>query len=270
MVEKTTSAPPSVRERNAVLITGAAKRIGAALARDLGRAGFPVAVHYHRSQADAEVLVSEIVADGGDAVAVGADLASETEVAALVGSARDALGPLGCLINNASVFDGDTPETATRETWDRHMEVNLRAPFVLTQSFAAQVPETDAEDGSSACVINVIDQRVFNLTPYFTTYTLSKYALWGMTQTLARALAPRVRVNAIGPGPTLPSYRQSDEQFREQWLSTPLERAVSPAEICAAARFILDAPALTGQMIALDSGQHLGWAPPEGDAAIQE
>ena len=180
-----------------------------------------------------------------------------------IARAAEALGPLDCLVNNASRFDYDAVDSVTRESWDSHMETNLRAPFVLTQRFAATLPE--AAHGN---VINLLDQRVWNLTPHFMSYTLSKAGLWTLTRTLALALAPRIRVNAIGPGPTLPSARQTEEQFRRQAESTPLGRAATPEEICAAIRFILAAPAMTGQMIGLDGGQHLGWAPP-GRGAVE-
>jgi NAD(P)-dependent dehydrogenase (short-subunit alcohol dehydrogenase family) len=167
-----------------------------------------------------------------------------------------------CLVNNASVFETDTATTVTRESWDAHMETNLRAPFVLMQAFAAALP-----DGAQGNVVNIIDERVWNLTPYFVSYTVSKVGLWALTQTMALALAPRIRVNAIGPGPTLPSPRQSAAQFERQWAAMPLRRGTTPAEICAALRFILAAPAMTGQMIALDGGRHLGWTHP--GAAIE-
>jgi len=236
------------------LVTGAARRIGAAIAADLAANGWAVAIHYNTSAEDAAQLAETIGAGGGTAVTLQADLSREDAIAGFVGRAEDALGPLTCLVNNASVFENDIPETVTRESWDLHMQVNLRAPFVLTQAFARQLP-----DGIEGNVVNILDQRVWNLTPYFTTYTLSKAGLWTLTRTLAMALAPRVRVNAIGPGPTLPSARQSDEQFIRQWASLPLGRAVMPDEIVDALRFILDAPSVTGQMIAVDGGQHMGW-----------
>ena len=238
------------------LITGAAQRIGRAVALRLARDGWAVAVHYNRSAEAALAVVDAIIAAGGQAVALPADLAKEDEVLTLVPRAMDALGPLGCLINNASLFEHDTPLTSTRASWDAHMETNLRAPFVLTQSLAAQLPED-----SEGLVINIIDQRVWNLTPHFTTYTLSKAALWTLTQTLALALAPRLRVNAIGPGPTLPSPRQTDAQFAQQCAAMPLRRGTSPDEIAEAVRFIIRSPSMTGQLIALDGGQHLCWAP---------
>jgi NAD(P)-dependent dehydrogenase (short-subunit alcohol dehydrogenase family) len=240
----------------AALITGSAQRIGRAIALELAADGWAVAIHYRRSAAAAEELAAQIGATGGQAVALAADLVRESETVGLIPAAARALGPLGLLVNNASVFENDHALSATRETWDRHLETNLRAPFVLMQEFARQLP-ADRE----GAIINIVDERVWNLTPHFVSYTLSKAALWTLTQTMALALAPRIRVNAIGPGPTLPSPRQSDEQFRRQYEAMPLRRGTTPQEIAAAVRFILAAPAMTGQMIALDGGQHLGWAP---------
>lgn len=245
----------TVATAHTVLVTGAGRRIGRAIALDLAAAGAAVAVHYNRSNKAAAAVVAEIEAGGGKAAAVQADLMDEKAAATLVGRAANAVGPLDCLINNASVFEDDNPRTATRQTWDTHMQVNVRAPFLLTQAFAAQLA-----DGVEGHVINLIDQRVWNVTPYFTSYTVSKVALWGLTQNLALALAPNIRVNAIGPGPTLPSVHQTTEQFRRQWSKLPLKRQVQPEEICRAVRFLLDAPSVTGQMIVLDGGQHLGWA----------
>lgn len=250
---------------NTALVTGAAKRIGRAVAIDLAAHGWAVAVHYHGSAADAANTVAEIKAAGGRAVALSADLSDEDETAALIPAAAEALGPLTCLVNNASLFESDTLATVTRESWHGHMQVNLRAPMLLTQCFARQRPKS-----ASGNVVNIIDQRVWNLTPNFVSYTVSKAALWTLTQTMAMALAPDVRVNAIGPGPTLPSARQTDEQFRRQWSNVPLSRPVDPREICEAVRFLLDAPSVTGQMIALDGGQHLGWAPPSRTAGPEE
>ncbi|MBN4016223.1 SDR family oxidoreductase [Rhodospirillaceae bacterium AH-315-P19] len=242
------------------LVTGAGQRIGRAIALDLARHGWRVALHYHHSPEAAQSLAEEIQQAGSTVVLLKADLADEAETAELVPRAIKALGPLGLLVNNASVFELDTMATATRQSWDAHMEVNLRAPFVLSQAFAnALPPETHGN------IINLIDQRVWNLTPHFISYTLSKAGLWTLTQTMALALAPRIRVNAIGPGPTLPSQRQTAEQFSHQAAKMPLGRGTTPEEICAALRFLLAAPAMTGQMMALDGGQHLGWAPPPNE-----
>jgi NAD(P)-dependent dehydrogenase (short-subunit alcohol dehydrogenase family) len=245
----------SPRLPRAALVTGGGRRIGRAIALDLARLGFAVAVHCRHSAAEADEVAAEIVAMGGTAAVLPADLEREDQVQALVGRAETALGPLGLLVNNASVFEKDDALGADRASWDLHMEVNLRAPFVLTQEFARRLPE-----GGEGLVVNLLDQRVWNLTPHFTSYTLSKAALWAATQTLALALAPSIRVVGIGPGPALPSARQTDAQFAAQVAGLPLERGTSPDEVCRTLRFLLSTPSITGQMIALDGGQHLGWA----------
>ena len=239
------------------LVTGGSKRIGRAIALGLAEAGFDVAVHFHTSAAEASATVEAITARGRRGVALGADLACEDEVARLVPAAVEALGPIGVLVNNASTFERDEWHDATRVSWDAHLEANLRAPFVLTQALAHALP-ADAE----GAVINLLDQRVWNLTPHFVSYTVSKAGLWALTQTLALALAPRIRVNGIGPGPTLPSTRQSEAQFARQCASVPLGRGTTPEEVARAVQAILALPSMTGQMIALDGGQHLHWASP--------
>ncbi|HWI26840.1 MAG TPA: SDR family oxidoreductase [Stellaceae bacterium] len=249
----------------AALVTGAAKRIGRVLALTLARDGWAVAVHHHRSHDEADAVIAEIAAEGGRAVALAADLAREAESAALLPRAVEALGPLGLLVNNASVFEEDSAPGATRASWDRHIEVNLRAPFVLMQHFARLLP-AEAE----GAIVNILDERVWKLTPYFVSYTVSKAGLWSLTQSLALAFAPRIRVNGIGPGPTLPSPRQSEAQFQRQQEMMPLKRGTTPEEIADALRFILSAPAMTGQMIALDGGQHLGWAQAAGRPSVEE
>jgi NAD(P)-dependent dehydrogenase (short-subunit alcohol dehydrogenase family) len=243
--------------RNA-LVTGGAKRIGQAIALNLASHGWGVAIHYLESRDDALATVAKIEAAGGRATAIRADLSIEDETAGLIAKATEAIGPLDCLVNNASQFERDDAETVTRASWDRHLETNLRAPFVLMQNFAKALTAQTSDD-SAGCIINMIDERVWNLTPHFVSYTLSKSALWTLTQTLALAFAPNIRVNAIGPGPTLPSPRQDEAQFARQATSTPLGRGTRPEEICDAVRFILAAPSMTGQMIALDGGQHLSW-----------
>jgi len=243
--------------KGVALVTGAAKRIGRATALALAEDGYDVAVHYGSSKSDADAVVAAIVAKGRRAVAIAADLSHEAETQKLVAAATKALGPLICLVNNASLFERDEALTVTRESWDAHFETNLRAPFVLMQEFARQLP---AE--TNGAIVNIVDERVWNLTPHFVSYTLSKAGLWTLTQVMAMALAPRIRVNGIGPGPTLPSPRQSAEQFARQQASVPLQHGATPEEIAAAVRFILSSGAMTGQMIALDGGQHLGWAQP--------
>lgn len=239
----------------AALVTGAARRIGREIALDLARSGFALAVHYSGSAAEAEQVAARIRAEGGTAVTLCADLSREADMAALVAQAEAAIGTLGVLVNNASTFERDEALTATRDSWDLHMEVNLRAPFVLMQDFARRLP-AEAE----GVIVNLLDERVWSLTPHFTTYTLSKAGLWTLTQTLALALAPRIRVVGIGPGPALPSARQTPEQFAAQYGAVPLGRPTSPEEIAAAVRFALTSRSFTGQMIALDGGQHLQWA----------
>jgi len=250
------------------LVTGAGKRLGRAMALELARRGYDVAVHYATSRDEAEAVAHEITGMGQRAVAVQADLLVEDEVQGLLPKAVEALGaPVTCLINNASVFEYDNIQTATRESWDRHMESNLRAPFVLTQAMAAQVPEPEAcemgEPVARGLVINMIDQRVRKLTPEFMTYTLAKMGLWAFTQTAAQALAPRVRVNAIGPGPTLKGHRQSESHFQRQRQTTVLNRGANAADIVAALAYFMDAPAVTGQLLCVDGGQHLGWQTPD-------
>ena len=238
--------------RPVVLITGGARRIGRAIALDLARAGWTVAVHFRNSKADAEALVASIGVEGGAAIALQGDLAKPEDVQSLVPRCRDAVGAPVCLINNASEFLVDTFETVTRDQWDTHLDINLKAPVFLAQSLFLNLP-----DGAQGNVINIIDQRVWRLTPDFFSYTISKAGLWTATRTLAQAMAPRVRVNAIGPGPVLKSVHQTDAEFAAEAASTLLKIGPKPEEIAAAVRFILEAKALTGQMIALDGGQHL-------------
>jgi NAD(P)-dependent dehydrogenase (short-subunit alcohol dehydrogenase family) len=245
----------------AALVTGGAKRLGRAMALALAEAGFDVAVHYASSSAEAGETAEAIRALGRRSTTLRADLAREEDVAELVPAARSALGPLGVLVNNASVFERDEWHDATRQSWDAHLAPNLRAPFVLSQALARGLPP-EAE----GVVVNMLDQRVWSLTPHFTSYTVSKSALWTLTRTLALALAPRIRVNGIGPGPALPSPRQTAEQFERQCRSVPLRRGTSPGEVAAALIAILSLPSMTGQMIALDGGQHLQWAPSGGEA----
>ena len=236
------------------LVTGAAKRLGRAIALKLAENGWDIAIHCHHSKGEGEATAAEIRKLGRRAAVVEADLTREEEVERIVPAATHALGPLTCLVNNASAFEMDKVDTATRESWDRHMETNLRAPLVLSQAFARQLP-AEAEGN----IVNMLDQRVWKLTPYFLSYTVAKMGLWTLTRTLALALAPRIRVNGIGPGPTMPSPRQSPEQFQAQTAAVPLGHGATPEEIAAGVLFILSAPSMTGQMIALDGGEHLGW-----------
>ncbi len=249
------------------LVTGAGARLGRAMALYLADRGHDVAIHYASSADGAEDVAALIRAKGRQAVTLQADLLTEAAAHSLVDRAVQALGPLTVLINNASIFEHDTIASATRTSWDRHIDSNLRAPFVLTQHFAAQVPDPvmdgRGEPVAQGLIVNMLDQRVHKLTPEFMTYTLAKMGLWALTRTAAQGLAPRVRVNGIGPGPTLQGARQSDDHFNRQRAATVLERGADPDDICAALGYLLDAKAVTGQMIAVDGGQHLAWQTPD-------
>ncbi|MCO8143967.1 SDR family oxidoreductase [Rhodovulum tesquicola] len=250
------------------LVTGGARRLGRAMALHLAARGFDVAIHYAASADAAEAVAGEIRARGQHAVALQADLLDEDAAAALVGRAAEALGgPLTVLVNNASIFEYDNIHTASRESWDRHIGSNLRAPFLLTQAFAHQAPDHGICEGgeplASGLVINMIDQRVLKPTPEFMTYTIAKMGLWAFTRTAAQALAPAIRVNAIGPGPTLRGGRQSEDHFARQRAATILRRGADPDEICAALDYFLDARSVTGQLLCVDGGQHLSWQTPD-------
>lgn len=250
------------------LVTGAGHRLGRAMALYLGQRGYDVAVHYASSEAPAQKVVAELRAMGRHAEAIQADLLDISAMETLLPRAATALqGQITCLINNASIFEYDTIETATRDSWDRHVNSNLRAPFVLTQAMAAQnlAPMTDqaGEPMSAGVIVNMIDQRVRKMTPEFMTYSLAKMGLWSLTQTTAQALAPAIRVNAIGPGPTLQGSRQSQAHFDAQRAATVLGRGANTADITAALGYFLDAPAVTGQLVCVDGGQHLGWETPD-------
>lgn len=252
MASETRATEPAAS--GVALITGAARRIGRAIALDLARHGWRIAIHYRRSEAEAEALAAEIHSLGVQAVAIAADLADGDAARALVTRCRDALGAPTCLVNNASEFLLDTVATLDPDTWDKHLDINLKAPVFLAKELYLHLP-----DGIEGNVINIIDQRVWNLTPEFFSYTISKAGLWTATRTLAQALAPRVRVNAIGPGPVLASVHQTPAEFAAECASTLLGRGPRAEEIPATVRFILSARSMTGQMIALDGGQHLLW-----------
>jgi len=247
------------------LVTGGSVRIGRGIAIRLAQEGWSVAVHYDSAADAANATVKEIRAKGGQAFAFKADFRNEDETHNLIPQIGSQLGEVTCLVNNASVFEEDNIKNVSRKTWDIHMEVNLWAPLVLSQVLRSNLT-TNAQGN----IINIVDQRVENLTPHFLSYTVSKSALWTLTQTLAGALAPHIRVNAVGPGPTLPSNRQSAIDFDNQVATVPLKRAVEVSEICDAIVFILQTPSLTGQLINVDSGQHLGWAFFDSDSKLTE
>lgn len=247
---------PRPGTRGAALVTGAARRIGRAIGLKLARAGFDIAIHHHESDADARSLAEDVRALGRRAALVRADLTDEAQVRDVVPRAVAALGPLTALVNNASVFHDDRVGDLARAGWDLHIETNLRAPIVLAEAFAAQAP-----DGSA--IVNLLDQKVLKPDPRFFSYSLSRAGLWWATQTLAQALAPRIRVNGVGPGPTLPSIHQTDEAFAAEARGTLLQRPGDPEAVADAVLWLIDAPLTTGQMIAVDGGQHLAWRTPD-------
>jgi len=240
--------------KGAILITGAGKRIGSEIATFLGTDGYDIAVHYNTSRDEAEQVAERIRKGGSKAVTLKADLRNEAEAKALVRAAGEKLAtPLTGLVNNAAAFIEDTLETFSGESFAANMETNLKAPMMLSQAFAASLP-----GGVGGAIINIIDQRVLGLSGGFLTYTLSKHALFTLTRLLAVELGPRIRVNGIGPGPTLPSVYQAEGDFAKEVETLPLKRGPTPKEIAVAVKFLLQTPAMTGQMIALDGGQHLG------------
>ncbi len=241
-----------------VLVTGAAKRLGRIIALELARAGWNVGLHYHGSAKEAKATAAEIRGLGGKVALLAADFAKEKDVAGLIGRAAKELGPLTALINSASLFENDDWKSASRKSWDAHMDINLRAPFFLSQLFAKQLPK-----GERGNIINIIDQRVLKPTPQFISYSLSKAGLYWLTTTLAQALGPRIRVNAVGPGPTIRNLRQSEKDFARQRKATLLQHGAEPGDVAAAILYLLDAPSVTGQMIAVDGGQHLAWQTPD-------
>jgi NAD(P)-dependent dehydrogenase (short-subunit alcohol dehydrogenase family) len=245
-------------ERRVALVTGGAKRVGAAIVRALAVEGYAVVIHCNASRDEAEALAQDIREHGGRAAVVTADLASPEAVAGLMTDAARAFDPPTLLVNNASVFLNDTLATIDVPTWNRQFSVNIRAPSVLAGDFARLLPA-----GEEGAIVNIVDQRVLKLTPQFYSYTLSKAALHAATTTMAQALAPRIRVNAVGPGPVLPNVHDGDAMFRQEVAGTPLGRAVPPEDIAAAVVYLAGARSVTGQMIAVDSGQNIGWRTPD-------
>jgi NAD(P)-dependent dehydrogenase (short-subunit alcohol dehydrogenase family) len=243
--------------RGAALVTGAGRRIGQALALEAARAGYDVAVHCRGPADEARETIAAVLALGRQALAVSADLVDEDQVAGLIAQTAP-LGPLTLLVNSASSFQDDRVGSLDRGLWDSHIETNLRAPIVLAQAFATALPA-----GLEGLIVNIVDQRVWRPNPQFFSYSLSKAGLWWATQTLAQALAPRIRVNAIGPGPTLPNIHQTPGEFEAEAAGTLLQRAATPDDVTAALRYLIDARAVTGQMIAVDAGQHLAWRTPD-------
>ena len=242
------------KDDRTVLVTGAARRLGRIIALDLAAGGWRVGVHYRASAAEAAGLVAEIERNGGRAAALAADLDRLDALPKLIADCAASLGAPSCLINNAARFERDTLATLDGATWQAQLDVNLRAPVFLTQAFARTLP-----DGMEGNVINIVDQKVLRLTPDYFSYTIAKAALWSATQMMAQALAPKIRVNAIAPGPVLKHEGQSQSAFERECGATPLQRAVSAADVAGAVRFLIETPSITGQVIALDSGQHLAF-----------
>lgn len=247
---------------SAALVTGGARRLGKAMALGLAKRGINIAVHYSGSVVEAEATAEEIRALGVKAVTLQANLLDADQTKNLVQRASDGLGQnLDVLINSASIFKYDSLKSSTQETWDMNIDSNLRAPFVLTQEFARQVPKATRQDNgemiANACIVNMIDQRVKKLTSEYMSYTIGKMGLWAFTQTSARSLGPNIRVNGIGPGSTMQGAEQSDEQFLEHRLGSVLQRGANPEDIVRTMNFLLDSPAFTGQLLCIDGGQHL-------------
>tara|TARA_A100001011_G_scaffold198767_1_gene207018 strand:- start:131 stop:919 length:789 start_codon:yes stop_codon:yes gene_type:complete len=254
---------------DSALITGAATRIGRAMALNLAKQGVDLVVHYMNSKIEAQEVVELARSAGVMAYAIKADLLNDKEVEGLISKAVARLQkPLNILINNASIFEYDNIGSVSIESWERHIGSNLKAPLFLIQQFSKQVTSNDTQDQNkeslpTANIVNIVDQRVMKRTPEFISYTIAKVGLWTLTQTAAQALAPKIRVNAIGPGPTLKGHRQSNEHFKKQRMNTILERGSSTEEIVEALNFILNAPSMTGQLICIDGGQHLTWQTPD-------
>jgi len=240
------------------LITGGARRIGRALALEAARAGYDVAIHHRDALTDAQSLADEIAVLGRRTTILHADLSNAHDVAALIPAATAALGPVTLLVNSASMFEDDRLPTLTADSWHSHLAVNLTTPVMLTQAFAAALPAS-----TDGLVVNIVDQRATHPNPLFFSYTLSKTALLTATTMAAQALAPRIRVNAIGPGPVLASVHQDEAAFAAEAAATPLGHPVAPEEIAAALRYLIDARSVTGQMISVDAGQHLAWRTPD-------
>ena len=244
-------------EARKIIITGAATRIGAAIAKKLSGPKIEIVIHYNKSKSKAERLKKELIKDGTVVYLIKADLGKEKEVQKLIKLSKSKLKYFDCLINNASLFENDKLENFTVKSWDIHLNANLKAPALLSRGFANNIK------GKNNNIINIIDQRVFKLTPYFFSYTLSKTGLYTLTKTSAMSLAPNIRVNGIAPGPTIKNKRQSEKHFKKQYLATPLRRKVDVEQICNAVDFFIKNRSITGQVLAVDSGQSLNWQTPD-------
>ena len=244
-------------EARKIIITGGATRMGAAIARKLSGPNIEILIHYNKSKLKAEKLKKELSSKGTKVYLVKGDLSKETDIKKIIKFAKSKLKNFDCLVNNASLFENDKLENFSLDSWSKHLRTNLRAPALLTKEFAKNVK------GKNNNIINIIDQRVFKLTPYFFSYTLSKTGLYTLTKTSAMSLAPNIRVNAIAPGPTIKNQRQSEKHFKKQYLATPLKRQVDVEQICNAVDFFIKNISITGQVLAIDSGQNLNWQTPD-------
>ncbi len=244
-------------EARKIIITGGATRMGAAIARKLSGPNIEILIHYNKSKLKAEKLKKELSSKGTKVYLVKGDLSKETDIKKIIKFAKSKLKFFDCLVNNASLFENDKLENFSLDSWSKHLRTNLRAPALLTKEFAKNVK------GKNNNIINIIDQRVFKLTPYFFSYTLSKTGLYTLTKTSAMSLAPNIRVNAIAPGPTIKNQRQSEKHFKKQYLATPLKRQVDVEQICNAVDFFIKNISITGQVLAIDSGQNLNWQTPD-------
>ena len=244
-------------EARKIIITGGATRIGAAIAKQLSGQNKEILIHYNRSKSKAEKLKKDLSKNGTKIYLVKGDLRKETDIKKIIKFAKSKLKIFDCLINNASLFENDKLENFSLDSWSKHLRTNLRAPALLTKEFAKNVK------GKNNNIINIIDQRVFKLTPYFFSYTLSKTGLYTLTKTSAMSLSPNIRVNAIAPGPTIKNQRQSEKHFKKQYLATPLKRQVDVEQICNAVDFFIKNRSITGQVLAIDSGQNLNWQTPD-------
>ena len=244
-------------EARKIIITGGATRIGAAIAKKLSGQNNEILIHYNRSKSKAEKLKKDLSKNGTKIYLVKGDLKKETDIKKIIKFAKLKLKFFDCLVNNASVFENDKLENFSLDSWSKHIRTNLRAPALLSKEFAKNVK------GKNNNILNIIDQRVFKLTPYFFSYTLSKTGLYTLTKTSAMSLSPNIRVNAIAPGPTIKNQRQSEKHFKKQYLATPLKRQVDVEQICNAVDFFIKNISITGQVLAIDSGQNLNWQTPD-------
>ena len=244
-------------EARKIIITGGATRIGAAIAKKLSGKEIEILIHYNKSKSKAENLKKELQKTGSKVFLVRGDLSKEKDVNKIIKFAKSKLKFFDCLINNASLFENDKIENFTTDSWGKHLRTNLRTPALLSKMFARNIK------GKNNNIINIIDQRVFKLTPYFFSYTISKTGLYTLTKTSAMSLAPNIRVNGIAPGPTLKNKRQSEKHFKKQYMATPLKRKVDVEQICSAVDFFIKNRSITGQVISIDSGQSLNWQTPD-------